>query len=81
MSRMVLIRILDKFIRLSLFALAFGLVIIFLFAIDEFVIKQRLYFLRTGDWENLITVTAFGILIAYVLKKLLMLQYQWGVKR
>jgi hypothetical protein len=75
------IRVVDQFIRLSLFALAFGLVVIFLLAIDEFVVKQRLFFLRTGDWDNLITVTVFGILIAYVLKKLLLLQYHWGVKR
>ncbi len=76
-----LIRILSQFMRIGLFILAFGLVVIFLLAIDEFVIKQRLYFLRTGDWEDLIVVTAFGLIIAFVLKKLLMLQYKWGFKR
>ncbi len=74
-------RLLNKGIRIGLFLLAFGLVVIFLFAIDDFVIKQRLYFLRTGDWENLIVVTVFGLLLAYVLKKLLFLQYRWGMKR
>lgn len=74
-------RILNKVIRIGLFVLAFGLVVIFIMAIDNFVIKQRLYFLRVGDWENLITVTIFGLLIAYVLKKLLFLQYHWGLKR
>ncbi len=81
MSNSTLLRAIDQFIRLSLFALAFGLVVIFLLAIDEFVVKQRLFFVRTGDWDNLITVTVFGILVAYVLKKLLLLQYKWGVKR
>ncbi len=66
---------------IGLFVLAFGLVVIFLLAIDDFVIKQRLYFLRTGDWENLIVVTVFGLLLAYVLKKLLFLQYRWGLKK
>lgn len=76
-----IVRILSQFMRIGLFILAFGLVIIFLLAIDEFVIKQRLYFLRTGNWEDLIIVTAFGLIIAFVLKKLLMLQYRWGFKR
>lgn len=76
-----LIRMADLFVRFGLFAIALGLVIIFLIAIDDFVIKQRLYLLRIGDWDNLISITVFGILIAYVLKKLLFLQYQWGVKR
>ncbi len=76
-----LVRILSQFMRIGLFILAFGLVVIFLLAIDEFVIKQRLYFLRTGDWEDLIVVTAFGLILAFVLKKLLMLQYRWGFKR
>jgi hypothetical protein len=76
-----LIRILSQFTRIGLFILAFGLVVIFLLAIDEFVIKQRLYFLRTGNWEDLVVVTAFGLIIAFVLKKLLMLQYKWGFKR
>lgn len=76
-----LLRILSQFMRIGLFILAFGLVVIFLLAIDEFVIKQRLYFLRTGNWEDLVIVTAFGLIIAFVLKKLLMLQYRWGFKR
>lgn len=76
-----LVRILNQFIKICLFLLAFGLVVIFLIAIDEFVLKQRLYFLRTGDWDSLITVTAFGILVAYVLKRLLMLQFKWGLKK
>jgi len=76
-----LIRILNQLIKICLFLLAFGLVIIFLISIDEFVLRQRLYFLRTGDWDSLITVTAFGILVAYVLKRLLMLQYKWGLKK
>ena len=77
----IIVRTLDTIIRLGLFALAFGLVVIFILALDEFVIKQRLYFLRTGNWEDLVTVSALGILIAYVLKRLLVLQYKWGVKR
>lgn len=76
-----LVRILGQFMRIGIFILAFGLVIVFLLAIDEFVIKQRLYFLRTGNWEDLIVVTAFGLVIAFVLKKLLILQYRWGFKR
>ncbi len=76
-----LIRILEQFIRIALFLIALGLVIVFIVALDEFVIKQRLYFLRTGNWDELITITAFGILVAYVLKRLLMLQYHWGFKR
>ena len=76
-----LIRILNQLIKICLFLLAFGLVVIFLISIDEFVLKQRLYFLRTGDWDSLVTVTVFGILVAYVLKRLLMLQYKWGLKR
>lgn len=76
-----LVRILNQFIKICLFLLAFGLVVIFLIAIDEFVLKQRLYFLRTGDWDSLITVTGFGILVAYVLKRLLLLQYKWGLKK
>jgi hypothetical protein len=76
-----LLRILSTFTRIGLFVLAFGLVIVFLLAIDEFVIKQRLYFLRTGNWEDLVIVTAFGIIVAFVLKKLLVLQYKWGFKR
>jgi len=75
-----LIRILNQLIKICLFLLAFGLVVIFLISIDEFVLKQRLYFLRTGDWDSLVTVTVFGILVAYVLKRLLMLQYKWGLK-
>ena len=75
-----LVRILNQFIKICLFLLAFGLVVIFLSAIDEFVLKQRLYFLRTGDWDSLVTVTVFGILVAYVLKRLLLLQYKWGLK-
>ncbi len=75
-----LVRILNQFIKICLFLLAFGLVVIFLIAIDEFVLKQRLYFLRTGDWDSLVTVTVFGILVAYVLKRLLLLQYKWGLK-
>ncbi|MBM3282323.1 MAG: hypothetical protein FJY86_03215 [Candidatus Diapherotrites archaeon] len=76
-----LIRVTNKLMGIGLFALAFGLVVIFLLAIDDFVIKQRLYFLRTGDWENLVAVTVFGVLLAYVLKKLLFLQYRWGLKK
>lgn len=76
-----IVRILSQFMRIGLFILAFGLVVVFLLAIDEFVIKQRLYFLRTGNWEDLVVVTAFGLVIAFVLKKLLMLQYRWGFKR
>ncbi len=76
-----LVSILDKLIRIGLFLLAFGLVIIFLIEIDTFVLEQRLYFLRTGNWEDLITITLFGILVAYILKKLLMLQYKWGVRK
>lgn len=79
--RNTLIRILDTLTRAGLFLLAFGLVIIFLLAIDSFVLEQRLFFLRTGNWEDLVTVTLFGILLAYILKKLLILQYRWGIKR
>jgi hypothetical protein len=75
------IRILDMFIRLALFVIAFALVVAFIVALDEFVINQRLYFLRTGNWDELITISAFGILIAYILKRLLVLQYKWGFKR
>ncbi len=76
-----LVRILDNIIRIGLFLLAFGLVIIFISAIDSFVIKQRTYLLRTGNWEDLITISVFGILVAYVLKRLLVLQYHWGVRK
>ncbi|MEK6970491.1 MAG: hypothetical protein AABW68_02235 [archaeon] len=76
-----LIRAIDQLFRIGLFVLAFGLVVVFLLAIDEFVIKQRLFFLRTGNWEDLLVVTAFGLIIAFVLKRLLVLQYQWGFKR
>lgn len=76
-----LVRILDTLVRVGLFLLAFGLVVLFILEIDSFVQTQRLYFLRTGDWEDLVTVTVFGILIAYVLKRLLLLQFKWGFKR
>ncbi|MFH0970850.1 MAG: hypothetical protein V1776_05350 [Candidatus Diapherotrites archaeon] len=73
--------VLDHFIRIALFLIAAGLVISFIVAIDNFLITQRLYFLRTGNWDDLITISAFGILIAYVLKRLLIMQYRWGVKQ
>lgn len=79
--RQSLVRILNTFIRIALFIVAFGLVVIFVVTLDEFVGKQRLFFLRTGNWEDLITVSVFGIIVAYVLKKLLFLQFKWGFKR
>ena len=76
-----LYRALDWIIRIGLFAIAFGLVVIFITALDSFVIKQRTYLFRTGNWDDLITISVFGILVAYVLKRLLVLQYKWGVKK
>ncbi|MEK6901994.1 MAG: hypothetical protein AABX02_00205 [archaeon] len=76
-----LVRVLDWFIRIALFVIAFGLVVIFVLALDSFVMDQRLYFLRTSNWDDLITVTVLGLLVAWVLKRLLILQFQWGFKR
>ena len=76
-----LLRLLDNLIRIGLFILAFGLVVIFLIAIDTFVLQQRLYFLRTGNWEDLVTISLFGVLIAFTLKRLLVIQYKWGLKK
>lgn len=75
------IKLLNWAIRLALFALAFGLVILFLVALDEFVGRQRLFFLRTQDWGDLLTITVFGLFIAYILKRLLILQWKWGVEK
>lgn len=76
-----IIRMINLFIRIALFMLALGLVVIFVIQIDAFVGTQRLYFLRTGNWEDLITVSILGILLAYVLKRLLVLQFHWGFKK
>ena len=75
------IRALSFLINLSLFGLAFGLVIALVIALDEYVIKNRLLFLRTGNWDDLITITVLGLLVGYVLKKLLILQWKWKVVR
>lgn len=75
------LRILELFIRIALFVIAFAMVVVFVLAIDSFVIDQRLYFLRTQNWGDLITVTILGLLIAWVLKRLLILQFKWGFKR
>ena len=74
-------KLLNWTIRLALFAAAFGLVVILLLSLDEFVMQQRLFFLRTHNWGDLITVTILGLLLAYVLKKLLILQWRWGVEK
>ena len=75
------VRFLNTLIRIGTFLLAFALVVLFVIAIDGFVNQQRTYFLRTGEWENLLWISAFGIFMAYVLKKLLVLQWRWGVRR
>lgn len=75
------LRALSLIINLSVFGLALGMVIIFVIALDEYVINNRLSFLRAGNWDGLITVTVLGLLISYVLKKLLILQWKWKVVR
>ncbi len=75
------LRALSLIINLSVFGLALGMVIIFVIALDEYVINNRLSFLREGNWDGLITVTVLGLLISYVLKKLLILQWKWKVVR
>ncbi len=75
------IRALSFLINLSVFGLAFGLVIIAVLALDEYVIKNRLTFFRIGDWDGLITITVLGLFVGYVLKKLLILQWKWKVVR
>ncbi|MDP2666235.1 MAG: hypothetical protein Q8P05_01915 [Candidatus Diapherotrites archaeon] len=65
--------------RWGLFVLAFLIVVFAVVSLDTFVIEQRLYFLRAGAWEELLLITALGLLIAYVLKRLLVLQWKWGV--
>jgi hypothetical protein len=75
------LRAVSLLINLSVFGLAAGMVIIFIIALDEYVINNRLLFLRIGDWDGLITVTILGLLIGYVLKKLLILQWKWKVIR
>ena len=75
------IRLLSLLINLSVFGLALGMVILFVIALDEYVINNRLTFLRAGNWDGLITVTVLGLLISYVLKKLLILQWKWKVIR
>ncbi|QQR92434.1 MAG: hypothetical protein IPJ89_04760 [Candidatus Iainarchaeum archaeon] len=75
------IRLLSLLINLSVFGLALGMVILFVIALDEYVINNRLLFLRSGDWDGLITVTLLGFVISYVLKKLLILQWKWKVVR
>ena len=79
--RFSFVRVLDWFIRISLFVIAFGLVVAFVLALDSFVTDQRLYFLRTQNWGDLVTVTILGLLVAWVLKRLLILQFKWGFKR
>ncbi len=74
-------RLLENFIRIAIFLLSFILVVIFVTELDAFVGSQRLYFLRTGNWDELLTITLFAILVAYVLKRLLILQFKWGFKR
>lgn len=74
-------RMLNWTFRWGLFLLAAFIVILAIVSLDSFVIDQRLYFLRTGSWEDLIIVSILGILIAYVLKHLLVLQWKWGMKR
>lgn len=75
------LKALTLLINLSVFGLALGMVIIFVIALDEYVINNRLSFLRAGNWDGLITVTVLGLLISYVLKKLLILQWRWKVVR
>ncbi len=75
------LRAVSLLINLSFFGLAAGMVIIFIIALDEYVINNRLLFLRTGNWDGLITVTILGLLIGYILKKLLILQWKWRVVR
>jgi hypothetical protein len=72
---------LSLLINLAIFGIAAGLVIIFAIAIDEYVSKNRLSFLRAGNWTDLITVSVLGLLLSYVLKKLLILQWRWKVVR
>lgn len=77
----LLIRILNKTMRYGVFVIAFVLVILFVVAIDEFVVKQRLYFIRRGDIEDLAVISIFAIFIGFILKRLLVLQWKWGVKK
>jgi hypothetical protein len=77
----LLLKIINKTLRYGIFAIAFLLVILFIVSVDEFVVKQRLYFFRTGNFEDLIVISAFAILVGFVLKRLLVLQWRWGVKK
>ncbi|MBI4043373.1 MAG: hypothetical protein HY393_01020 [Candidatus Diapherotrites archaeon] len=63
------------------FGLAFFVALGAIIALDDYVFQNRLYFIRTGDFESLILLLATAYFISYILKKLLVLQWKWGVER
>ena len=67
--------------RMLLFALAFFVAVGAIIALDDYVFKNRLYFIRSGDFESLIILLVMGYFISYILKKLLGLQWKWGVEK
>ena len=67
--------------RWGLFVRAAFIVILAVVSLDSLVIEQRLYLFRTGSLEDLIIISVLGILIGYVLKHLLVLQWKWGMKQ
>lgn len=55
-------------VKLIIFGLAFGIVVVFLLRFDEWAGEFRKYLFATGNWEYLAYLIVFVLAIGYVLK-------------